>query len=41
MIQLDVTIEAAFVRLRAYAFANDRRLPDVAADVVARRVRIE
>lgn len=41
MIQLDVTIEEAFVRLRAYAFANDRRLPDVAADVVARRLRIE
>ncbi len=41
MIQLDVTIEEAFVRLRAYAFATDRRLPDVAADVVAHRLRIE
>ena len=41
MIQLDVSIEEAFVRLHAYAFASDRRLPDVAADVVARRLRIE
>jgi AmiR/NasT family two-component response regulator len=41
MIQLGVTIEEAFLRLRAYAFAHDRRLPDVAADVVARRLRFE
>jgi hypothetical protein len=27
------------VRLRAYAYANDRRLRDVARDVVARRLR--
>jgi hypothetical protein len=31
----------ALVRLRAYAYAHDRRLRDVAADVVARRLRFE
>jgi len=29
----------AMIRLRAYAYAHDRRLGDVAADVVARRLR--
>ncbi|WKX09204.1 GAF and ANTAR domain-containing protein [Streptomyces sp. NL15-2K] len=37
--QLGVGIEEAFVRLRAYAYAQGRRLADVAADVVARRLR--
>ncbi|WP_406493578.1 ANTAR domain-containing protein [Streptomyces sp. NBC_01604] len=37
--QLGVGIEEAFVRLRAYAYMRGRRLADVAADVVARRVR--
>jgi hypothetical protein len=37
--QLGVTAAVAFVRLRAYAYAQDRRLRDVAADVVARRLR--
>ncbi|MFF1901573.1 GAF and ANTAR domain-containing protein [Streptomyces sp. NPDC058206] len=36
--QLDVGIEEAFVRLRAYAYAQGRRLAEVAADVVARRI---
>jgi hypothetical protein len=31
----------ALVRLRAYAYAHDRRLRDVAGDVVARRLRFE
>ena len=39
VVQLGVTAAVAFVRLRAYAYANDRRLRDVAADVVARRLR--
>jgi hypothetical protein len=39
MVQLGVGIEDAFVRLRAYAYARGRRLADVAADVVARRLR--
>lgn len=38
-LQLGVGIEEAFVRLRAYAYAHGRRLAEVAADVVARRLR--
>lgn len=38
MVQLKVSLAEAMVRLRAYAFAHDRRLADVAADVVARRL---
>lgn len=37
--QLDVRVEDAFVRLRAAAFAAERPLAELAADVVARRVR--
>jgi ANTAR domain len=38
--QLDVNITDAFARLRAYAYANDLRLADVARDIVARRLRL-
>jgi hypothetical protein len=38
--QLGVSIEEAFVRLRAYAYAQDRRLADVAHDLVARTLRL-
>jgi hypothetical protein len=38
--QLEVGIEEAFVRLRAYAYAHEQRLTDVAHDIVARRVRL-
>jgi hypothetical protein len=38
-VQLSVDVEEAFVRLRAYAYAQDRRLTDVARDVVARHLR--
>ena len=38
-VQLGVSVTEALIRLRAYAFANGRRLPDVAEDVVARRLR--
>ena len=38
-VQLERGIEEAFVRLRAYAYARDRGLTDVARDVVARRLR--
>jgi hypothetical protein len=38
--QLGVSIGDAFARLRAYAYANDLRLSDVAADIVARRLRL-
>lgn len=37
--QMDVGVDEALVRLRAYAFARDRLITDVAEDVVARRVR--
>ncbi len=39
--QLGIGVGEALVRLRAYAFANDRMLSDVAEDVVARRLRLE
>jgi hypothetical protein len=38
-VQLGVTLAVALIRLRSYAYAHDRRLCDVAADVVARRLR--
>jgi hypothetical protein len=39
LVQLGISAEAAFARLRAYAYAQDRRLDDVARDVVERRLR--
>ena len=38
--QLGVSIADAFIRLRAYAYAHDQRLADVARDIVARRLRL-
>jgi ANTAR domain len=38
--QLGVSIDEAFVRLRAYAYAHDRRLADVARDLVSRALRL-
>ena len=38
-VQLGVTVTEALIRLRAYAFSNDRLLRDVAEDVVAQRLR--
>ncbi|MBF9131255.1 ANTAR domain-containing protein [Plantactinospora sp. S1510] len=40
LVQLGSSAEAAFARLRAYAYAHDRRLGDVARDVVERRLRL-
>jgi len=40
-VQLDVSVGEALALLRARAFALDRRIGDVAADVVARRMRFE
>jgi hypothetical protein len=37
--QVGVTAAVALIRLRAYAYAHDQQLRDVAADVVARRLR--
>jgi GAF domain/ANTAR domain len=39
--QLDVSVGQAFIRLKAYAFGNDRPLAEVAEDVVARRLRFD
>jgi hypothetical protein len=41
MIQLRVSLAEAMTRLRGYAYANNRRIGDVARDVVARRLRFE
>ena len=38
-VQLGVSLEEAFVRLRAHAFASNAALGDVAAEVVGRRLR--
>jgi hypothetical protein len=39
--QLSVAPRVAYLRLRAYAFANDRPLSDVARDVIERRLRFD
>jgi hypothetical protein len=41
LVQLGVSADAAFARLRAHAYAHDRRLGDVARDVVDRRLRFD
>lgn len=41
MVQLGVTLDEAMVRMRAYAYAHNRRIHDVAADIVARRLVLE
>jgi hypothetical protein len=38
-VQLDTDLGEAFLRLRAHAYLTGRRLSEVAADVVARRLR--
>ena len=40
-VQLGVPLAEALTRLRGYAYANDRNLSEVAADVVAHRLVIE
>jgi GAF domain-containing protein len=39
--QLGISIGQALIRLRAHAFGNDRKLADVAAKVVARKLRFD
>jgi hypothetical protein len=39
-VQLGVSLDEAFVRLRSFAFANDLKLRDVAEDFVGRRLRL-
>jgi hypothetical protein len=41
MVQLGISISEAMARMRAYAFAENRRLSEVARDVVARRLRLD
>lgn len=40
-VQLDVSLNEALLRLRAYAFANARLVTEVAQDVVARKLRFD
>ncbi len=40
-VQLDVTLAEALIRMRAFAFGNRRPIDEVAADVVARRLRFD
>lgn len=39
--QLEVSLSQALIRLRAHAFGDDRKLVEVAQDVVARRLRFD
>lgn len=41
MVQLGITADEALARIRAHAYALDRRLLDVAEDVIARRIVLE
>jgi len=41
MVQLDATLADAMLRIRAYAYAEDRPLSEVVADIVARRLRFD
>jgi hypothetical protein len=41
MVQVGVSLTAALAVLRAYAYAHDRQLDDVARDVVARTLRLD
>jgi AmiR/NasT family two-component response regulator len=41
MVQLGVPIGEALARMRAYAYAHGRRLDQVAADVLARRLHFD
>lgn len=41
MVQLGISLAEAMARLRAYAYAENRSLADVARDVVARRLRFD
>jgi hypothetical protein len=41
MVQLGVSLAEALVRIRAHTYAQNRRLGDVARDIVARRLRFD
>ncbi len=39
--QLEISLDDAYVRLRSHAFATGRPLDELAADIVARRTRLD
>jgi AmiR/NasT family two-component response regulator len=41
MVQLGVGLIEALVRIRAHSYAQDRNLNDVAADIIARKLRFD
>jgi hypothetical protein len=41
MVQLGISLAEAMMRIRAYAFAEDRRIDDVARDIVDRRLTLD
>jgi hypothetical protein len=41
VVQLGVSAESAFARLRAHAYANERTIHEVAQEIVERRLRLE
>lgn len=41
MVQLGVSLEEALTRLRAYAYAHERRAIDVARDIITRKLTID
>jgi hypothetical protein len=40
-VQLGVSLGEAMARVRAYAYAENRRLGEVAGDIVGRRLRFD
>ncbi len=40
-VQLGISVTEALIRLRAYAFATNRMISDVAQDVINRKLRLE
>jgi hypothetical protein len=41
MVQLGISLSEAMARIRAYAYAENRRLGEVAHDIVSRRLRLD
>jgi AmiR/NasT family two-component response regulator len=40
-VQLGVNLAEAMARIRAYAYANQQPITDVARDIVSRKIRLE
>jgi hypothetical protein len=41
MVQLGVSLAEALARIRAHAYAQNRQLGEVAADIITRRLRFD